>query len=70
MGGEFSGREEAAYVRKGNWWITRVLQGTHQGLWVHQVQGTWEHLLAVHVPGGWCPAGQQIACLRGAKLEW
>lgn len=46
MGGEFSRREDAAYVRKGNWWMTQVLQGTHQELWVHQVEGTWEHLLA------------------------
>lgn len=45
-------------------------RGTHQGLWVLQVQGTSEHVPAVSVPGGWCPAGQQIACLRGAEVKW
>lgn len=27
-------------------------------------------LLAIRVPGGWCPARQQTACLRGTKVEW
>lgn len=27
-------------------------------------------LLTIRVPGGWCPARQQTACLRGAKVEW
>lgn len=32
--------------------------------------GSGSMLLAIRVPGGWCPAGQQTACLRDAEVEW
>lgn len=54
-------------LEKGREGVTWMLQGICWGLVSAPCTG---HVIAIHVPGSWCPAGQETACLMGAKIEW